>query len=120
MDELAAQEFRRAVVEQDHSSLVVDCQAAVLQRREAMRVRRQGPLLDRSGGTAGPARKVRGSQASRAGIAEPAEQSQLEAKVDQPASVEAAEGGDEVVESVVEAHGGDCRMGPFRGNLLLS
>ena len=41
---------------------------------------------------------------SRPGLPDPPEQAELEAEVDQPRAVEAAEGRDEVVEAIVEGH----------------
>ena len=48
---------------------------------------------------------------ARAGLADPREQPELDAQVDEPRPVEAAEARDQVVEAVVVAHGRDCRMG---------
>ena len=50
-----------------------------------------------------------------AGLADPREQPELDAQVDEPRAVEAAEARDQVVEAVVVAHGLDCRMGPPAG-----
>ena len=112
MDELAAEVFGSAFVEQDDRDLVVDRQSVAVERHQVVRVGRPGPGLDRPRAGSRLARRARPAvRPSRAGVAEPREQPELDAEVDEPRAVEPAEAGDEVVEAVVEGHrAADCRM----------
>ncbi len=84
MDELAAEEIRADVVEQDLRGVMVDGQAAVVEAGEVVGIRRPGP------GAHGRRRRPRGagelvrSDAGLARIADAGEQPQLDAEVDQP------------------------------------
>ena len=104
MHELAAQVFGPQLVEEDHRDVLVDGQAVVLERHEVVGVGGPGPGVDRR--LAGPGRRgeLGGRETGRTGLAEAGEETEFDAEVDQPRAVEAAEAGDQVVESVVEGH----------------
>ena len=65
MDELAAEELGPAVVEQDDRDVVVDREAAVLERHEVVRVGRPRPGLDGARLAAAPAPRARSASGRR-------------------------------------------------------
>ena len=76
----------------------------VLERRQVVRVDGPRPGLDRLRLCARGRGELRGRHPSEPASRSACEQAQLEAEVDEPRAVEAAEARDEVVESFVEGH----------------
>ena len=74
------------------------------ERGEVVRVDCPRPGLDRLRVGARGRGELRGRHPVRAGFAQPGEQAQLEAEVDEPRAVETAQARDEVVESFVDGH----------------
>ena len=103
--ELAAQVFGAELVEEDHRDVLVD-RSGGRPRASRGRARRPPRPTPRppAGGCPVAAASSAGVIPAEPGFAEPGEQAQLDAEVDEPRAVEAAEAGDQVVESVVEGH----------------
>ena len=102
--ELAAKVFGAELVEEDHRDVLVDVEPVAFEGGQVVRVHGPRPRLDRRLVGARGCGKLAGCHPLRARFAQPGEEAQLEAEVDEPGAVETAEARDEVVESVVEGH----------------
>ncbi len=88
--ELAPQEFGQPIVEQDRGNLLDDHEPPAVIRRQAVGIGGQGPDLDGLGAAVCRGRQLLWRHPHEAGLAERAEQPQLQAEIGQPRSVEAA------------------------------
>ncbi len=104
VDELAAEEVGAALVEQDLRRVVVDRQTAVVESGEIVCIRGPRPRADGLGIRAGRSGQLVRGDARLSRLADPREETELDAEVHEPGSVEATETGDEVVEAVLVAH----------------
>ena len=111
VDELAAEELRAQVIEQDHGRRLVDDEVVAGVLRESVRVRGPRPGRDRLLPAACGRSQLGGREARGAGGSQGRDQAEFHAEVHQPGAVESGEAVDQVVESIVEVHPGtDCRM----------
>ena len=104
VDELAAQVVRPALVQEHDGHVLIDREAVAFERDEILGVGRPAPRLDRRHVAGRPLGKSLDRQPGGAGGPQGPEQAELEPEIDEPRAMEPAEGGDQVVEALVEGH----------------